>query len=301
MPARTEILQEISAYGAQDVVRRRYLLELNKLTGRNVILYASGFASRPGNVPPFLFMVNPQDVQGFMSSIHGMNGDKLDLILHSPGGSLETTEQLVTYLRSKFTHIRAIIPQNAMSAATMLACACDEIIMGKQSAIGPIDPQITLPSKHGNFTASADAILEDFKKAKAEIEQNPRTAAIWMKILEAMPHGVLSHCENALNLSRQKVATWLEQYMKLEHDKAISIAEWLAKTEEHKTHGRPIGIELAQEKGLNVIALENDQKLQDAVLSVYHSTMITFESTPCVKLIENHSGKGLYLLFNPKQ
>lgn len=36
-----------------------------------------------------------------------------------------------------------------MSAATMLACACDEIVMGKQSAIGPIDPQMTLTKANG--------------------------------------------------------------------------------------------------------------------------------------------------------
>ncbi|MBQ6152900.1 MAG: hypothetical protein IJJ15_04055 [Ruminococcus sp.] len=36
-----------------------------------------------------------------------------------------------------------------MSAASMLSCACDEIIMGKQSSIGPIDPQMTLTKPNG--------------------------------------------------------------------------------------------------------------------------------------------------------
>jgi len=69
-----------------------------------------------------------------------LTGNTIDLILHSSGGSAEATEAIVKYLRSKFEHIRVIIPYGAMSAATMLACAADEIIMGKHSFIGPIDP-----------------------------------------------------------------------------------------------------------------------------------------------------------------
>ena len=37
------------------------------------------------------------------------------------------------YLRAMWsTDIRAVIPQLAMSAGTMIACSCKEIVMGKQ-------------------------------------------------------------------------------------------------------------------------------------------------------------------------
>ena len=55
--------------------------------------------------------------------MNGLRNDKLDLIIHSPGGSVEAAEQIVNYLRAKYAHIRAIIPHSAMSAATMIACA----------------------------------------------------------------------------------------------------------------------------------------------------------------------------------
>jgi ClpP class serine protease len=61
-----------------------------------------------------------------MAALHGAKNSNLDIIIHSPGGSLEAAEQIVNYLRAKQGHIRAIIPQNAMSAATMIACACKE-------------------------------------------------------------------------------------------------------------------------------------------------------------------------------
>jgi len=106
-----------------------------------------------------------------MSALHGLKNDKLDPILHSPGGSLEATEQIVNYLREKYAHIRVIIPQNAMSAATMIACAADVIVMGKHSAIGPIGPQITIPTETGHFTAPAQSILDEFELAKKEIKK----------------------------------------------------------------------------------------------------------------------------------
>lgn len=52
-----------------------------------------------------------------MSAVHELKGESLDIIIHNPGGSAEATEQIVLYLRKMFSHIRAIIPQNAMSAA----------------------------------------------------------------------------------------------------------------------------------------------------------------------------------------
>lgn len=68
-----------------------------------------------------------------------------------------------------------------MSAATMLACACDEIIMGKHSAIGPIDPQMNLQRANGvNYSLPAHSILADFKTAKEEIATNPDAAKVWI-------------------------------------------------------------------------------------------------------------------------
>jgi len=116
MPARNEIYSSIT--GASDSVRRKYLKELADYTKRDTILYSSAFISYKPNVPGILISVTNQDIQSFMAGMQGLNSDKLDLILHSPGGSLEAAEQIVKYLRNKYSYIRAIVPQNAMSAGT---------------------------------------------------------------------------------------------------------------------------------------------------------------------------------------
>ena len=137
MPNWNEIHNEIEATGStHDVVRRRYLSALHELTGRNAIVYYSGWLQKP-NLPGV--EINDADKNGFMSAIYQLDRNKgLDLVLHTPGGDTAATESLVDYLHSMFsTDIRAIVPQLAMSAGTMVACACREIIMGKHSSLGP--------------------------------------------------------------------------------------------------------------------------------------------------------------------
>lgn len=81
-----------------DGVRRKYLTELHKHSGRNVILYASGWLQK-NDLPPALVSIGDEDIQALMEVINGLTGDDLDLILHSPGGSPEAAEAIVSYLR----------------------------------------------------------------------------------------------------------------------------------------------------------------------------------------------------------
>ncbi len=48
----------------------------------------------------------------------------------------------------------------------------------------------------------------------------------------------------------------------------------------------------AEELKLNIENLEDDQELQDLVLSVFHATTHTFNGTGAVKIIENHNGNA---------
>lgn len=128
MPTWSEILnelretQKIKKKISFDLVRRKYLKQLQEYTKRNTILYASNW-TQSKEISSNLISITDEDVQGFMEVISNISGEKLDLIIHSPGGTAEATEALVKYLRSKFNHIRVIIPYGAMSAATMLVCA----------------------------------------------------------------------------------------------------------------------------------------------------------------------------------
>ena len=278
-----------------DTVRRKYLAATYEKTGRNTILYATKW-TRAGGTDPELLSITEEDIQGLMEVIHGLKGPNLDLIVHSPGGSPEATEALVSYLRTKFSDIRVVIPQSAMSAATMLACASNRIIMGKHSFISPIDPQLILHTQVGVQAVPAQAILDQFELAKSECE-DPKKLGSWLPILSQYGPALLIQCRNALDLSKKLVSEWLETYMFAGRDDAkfvsSEIAAKLADHKEFKSHGRHINRDKAKEEiGLIIDDLEEDQEFQDLILSVFHATTHTFNGTDAVKIIENHNGKA---------
>lgn len=300
MPTWGEILVELQKSTVPgspppfDAVRRKYLAILSSYTGRNTVLYST-YWNKP-IADPASILINDEDVQGFMEVFHGLHGNSLDLIIHSPGGQAESAEAIVSYVRSKFSDVRVIIPQLAMSAATMLACSANRMIMGKHSSIGPIDPQLLVTDSRGmGQSIPAQAILDQFDMAKEQFKK-PVNVGPWLPILEQYGPALLVQCEYAINLSRELVQNWLERYM-FAGDKeggktAERIAKFLSNHNNFRSHSRHISIQQAQEIGLKVEALESDQELQDRVLSVFHATNHTFGATGAVKIIENHEGKA---------
>jgi len=276
-----------------DQIRRKYLAALAAHTGRNVILYATKWTQ--GGVEPDAISITPEDVQGFMEVVHGLEGDRLDLILHSPGGSPEATEALVTYLRSKFSDIRVLIPQAAMSAASMLACAANRIVMGKHSFLGPIDPQFIIATELGRASVPAYAILEQFAMAQKQCH-DPRLLPSWLPMLRQYGPALIVQCRLAIDLSESLVSEWLARYMFAgdtdPKGRAEEVGALLADHGSTKSHGRFISRERARGFGLVIDDLESDQGLQDALLSVFHAATHTFAAMPAVKIIENHKGKA---------
>ncbi|MCY4155966.1 MAG: hypothetical protein OXF66_00785 [Gammaproteobacteria bacterium] len=67
------------------------------------------------------------------------------------------------------------VPFLAMSGGAMISLASDVITLGRQSQLGPIDPQLLV----GNQWRSARAIQEAFMQAKTDIEKNTNLAHLW--------------------------------------------------------------------------------------------------------------------------
>jgi ATP-dependent protease ClpP protease subunit len=291
MPNWGELLQEVQQAGnAHDQVRRKYLKRLSNRTGRNTILYYSGWLDKPIMYPahPQPFTVNDTDKNGFMSAIHGMDRKKgLDLVLHTPGGDLAAAESLVSYLRSMFgKDIRAIVPQLALSAGTMMACACSEIVMGRHSSLGPIDPQFGGLPAHG--------IVEEFEKAAEEIAVDPSRIPLWQPIIGKYNPTLIGECQKAITWAQTIVKEWLMTGMFARSPnreaKAERIVQELGDHVLTLSHARHIEFDKAKEIGLKVTPLEKDGGLQDALLTVHHLAVQTMASTPAVKLIENQKG-----------
>ncbi|HQW26610.1 MAG TPA: hypothetical protein PLV75_11645 [Saprospiraceae bacterium] len=298
-----EIRQSIQKGDQQafDTIRNKYLSQHAALTGRDTIIYASRWTS--GDAPPNLVSITDEDIHAFMEAISGLKNDSLDLILHSGGGSAEATDAIVSYLRQKFKHIRIIIPQAAMSAGTMLACSADVIVMGKQSSIGPIDPQFILQTSVGLQAIPAHAILEQFKRAQEDCSLNPKNLNSWLPMLNQYGPALLVRCQDQIDFGKELVGNWLKAYMFKGETEVIpdQIAEYLSNHANFKTHGKHISLEKASEIGLKILPLESDQQLQDSVLSAFHATMHAFSSTNTAKVVANQNGNCFLKQFQTAQ
>jgi|TARA_R110001599_G_C12254744_1_gene659935 hypothetical protein len=295
MPNWNEVLDEINHEGRfspLDIIRHKYLKLLNQKTGRNIICYYSGWLQKP----EFPSSIDDNDKNGLMTTIHGLDHSLgLDLILHTPGGNVAATESIVHYLRTIFNdEIRVFVPQIAMSAGTMIACASKEIFMGKESNLGPIDPQFGGIPAHG--------VLDEFNRAVQEVKDDPKSLPIWQTVIQKYHPTFLGECKQAIELSSQLVTCWLKEVMfKDQNDaasKAASIVSTLNNHADTKTHSRHIHFQEAIDMGLNVTMLEEDQGLQDLVLTIHHAYMHTLANTRAVKIIENHKERAMIQSIN---
>jgi len=274
--------------GVPDLVRRKYLQQLHELTGRNVVAYYSAFLHKQGPEHFSNVQINDEDKHGFMAVFAGLDFNAgLDLILHTPGGDIAATESIVDYLRSKFqANIRTIVPQISMSGGTIIAMAGREVFMGRHSNLGPIDPQIG--------GRPAIALLKEFERARDEIAANPNMALLWQPILQHYEPTLLSRAQYGIQWAKEiGRKTLAEGMFKDDPDaaaKAEALAEFLLSHDLHKAHGRHLHRNELRAKGLKIVDLENDDALQDAVLSVHHACMLTMSNYGAVKLIENHQG-----------
>jgi membrane-bound ClpP family serine protease len=290
MPSWNEILQDIqSSENIFDKTRRKYIKDLSGYTKRNTIIYYSAFLHKEQLARQGAELgINDDDKTSFMSCVHNM--DKavgLDIILHTPGGGVSATESIVYYLKSIFgNNIRAIIPQMAMSAGTMIACACKTIIMGKHSNLGPIDPQLGGLPAHG--------ILEEFEQAKKEVIENERAIYVWREILQRYAPTLIGECQKAIAWAEEMVSEWLKSNMLKDHqDKDNIVRNIISELGSHArtlSHSRHIHINKLNQMGLKIEELEKDNTLQDLVLSVHHSTIIGLMQTKAIKIVENQSG-----------
>jgi hypothetical protein len=306
VPGWGEILLELQASSPPDLdgIRDKYIGILHGLTGRAVIVYSSGWlAGRTSND----VAVVGDDVHSMMEVCRDVEEKELDLIISSPGGQAQAAEQIIEYLRTQFDYIRCFVPMQAKSAATMIALGCDEIVVGNHSELGPIDPQITLQTPEGPRGGPAHAILRDFRRAQDQTSKDVNLLAAWTPILRSYVGGLIEYCTQQINLVIDVVTTWLDRYMLAHEDMGLSdptarrataegIANYFGSDEaydRHRTHERPIRLPELERLGVRVRRLgSDDEALQDAVLSIYHATDITFTMNPMVvKIVENHLGR----------
>lgn len=209
---------------------------------------------------------------------------KIYLILTTPGGSALAVERYVNILRNFYSEVNFIIPDYAFSAGTIFCMSGDNILMDFYSVLGPIDPQVK--NKEGRFVPALgylDKINELLEKAR----NNNLTNAEFI-ILKEFDLAELRGYEQARDLSIDLLKKWLVKYkfknwkehrttnpgtaVTLEDKKkrAEEIATELSNNNEWKSHGRPINIEILENKlKLKITDYSRNSDLREKIRSYY--------------------------------
>jgi len=273
--------------------RKKQLKTISKIRGgRDIFVYASALTKRAETSIVY------DDLVPISDQLSNLQGDKIDIILETPGGLAEIAEDIVKLIRRKFSEVAMIIPGCAKSAGTIMVMAGDEILMEEISALGPIDAQIVLRYR----VFSADAFLKGLEKIKNEVDKIGSLNQAFIPILQNISPGDIQTCENLLEFSKTLVTNWLTNYKfkfwkthsttgkkvtnQEKEDRAEEIAKVLCDHGKWLTHGRSIKINDLHEMGLKITDYSKEPDLYEAISRYYTLLKITFDTTSIYKIFE---------------
>ncbi|MFH2116465.1 MAG: hypothetical protein ABII85_00285 [Bacillota bacterium] len=277
-------------------IRKNYIEKMSKDTGRDTIVYYSAWQTKSGSSGAL--SITDDDRISFQSVIDDvrMTNENLDLILHTPGGDLQATKMIINALRCKYKHIRAFIPNTAMSAGTMMAFACDEIWLSNSSNLGPIDPQLLLPG--GNMMIPANEIGRVIEVAQKDIVAK-KNLDYWAYELNKYPAVLKQMSDNSIKQAEKLTQYWLKTFM-FNGDpdadrKASKVTKYFSDYNEHLTHGNHITYNeiISNVPDLKVFLLESNPSLNDLVYGVFYAyDIFNMGNEPMMKIIENQHMVG---------
>jgi hypothetical protein len=271
----------IEIMNESEIQRRDLLQEIGNLTNNPVISYLAN----PNASPNFIDHNDPMFINDLLECVG--NVETLDIIIDSPGGDPNAAEKLAFMCRDHCENMRAIVINTAKSAATMWALACDKILMGYLSEIGPIDPQIRMISPQGQTTfVPAQSIIDSVVMLHRMLDQGIDQRVV-VGLLQKLDPAIIDVAQKAINFSRVFAEEWLSQYMlRSQPEQAKSIAKTLSDNRRWLSHGKRIGFTEAQELGLTVEAIDRDSQLWKLLWEYYCRAQIMMNQRGMIKIYE---------------
>jgi len=212
----------------------------------------------------------PPDTSAVRFTLAEANPQKgLDMFIHSSGGDIHTAYKLAKLCQKRFKDIKALIPEYAKSAATLLAIGCYELEMSPIAELGPLDPVISFEdgSQYPAFAIrDSPRVLEkeieeckddEVRKLKAEYILGPIAAKIDPYVLSEM-----SDMPTLAIAYGKKLLTGIGYGEEI----AERILKRLTYERGHPSHGYVIDVDEAKEIGLK--AKEMDKETEEECLGL---------------------------------
>jgi len=231
---------------------------------RPLIVYAT---STRENVPAFMASDSVRQLIDQLDAIR--ESDSVDVLIHSSGGDALAAWKLMSVLRERFKHVYVLVPFMAFSAATIFALGADEIVMHPHASLGPIDPQITVPTPNGprGFSYEDLGAFLRFISEEVGISEQAYTVALVDKIFSAVDPLQVGAAKRASELSTSVGERLLKMHLKESggKDTARQIAENLNKS--FFAHGDAVSRTRARELNLNIS--KDDEILEKLMWEAY--------------------------------
>lgn len=277
----------------EGTVHQEAVSKIEAITRRNLVSYTSFFQHPAGTIAD----PDARLIETLLQSIDTKKyAGTLDLMINSPGGDPTAAEKIILTCRQYAKSFRVIVPQSAMSAATMIAMGADRIVMTETAEIGPIDPQMIQKLPNGQevvrpAAAFVDAYRDLVSKMQEAIEAG-KPPHPYVEMLRRIDSPWIQVCLKARRLAERIARDCLSQYMlrtKTADEVAAVVKNFLAEGEEF-SHGRAIRARKATKLGLDVEAIETGDNLWKAVWELHERSQRYVQALGLAKYLVARSG-----------
>ncbi len=221
-------LQPVLKQRLLESARQKLIARIEKRRGSRVILLVHRQETMSLLGFPVLRYINIEDSEEIIRAIHLTDPElPIDLVLHTPGGLVLASYQIAHAIKNRPGRVSVHVPHYAMSGGTLIALAADEIVMGDNSVLGPVDPQI------GEYPAAS---LVKLVQTKPIADIDDRT---WI---------LADVGRKAMDQLRSQVGDLLADHFPRERAEELA----LTLSEGRWTHDFPITFEEAKALGLHV-------------------------------------------------
>lgn len=259
--------------------RKALIEKIEQVRGSKVLCYVTGDRA------PTLSQIGDDAVRPMYEHLRALKKvDKLDFFIYSRGGAMDVPWRFVSAFRHTADEWNILVPFRANSAATLIALGADQIVLGAQGELGPIDPIMSVmrlvPGPGGQGSMAQDNIpVEDvmayvrFVQERAGLSDQTALVASLSKLLERIDavalgnmyrtHSHIRDVARRILLSRKKPAA--ERIL-------ATIIETLA--EKVYAHGHAIDAKTASDIGLPVESADDSlDALMWALLNDYETEL----------------------------
>ncbi len=233
-PRTQDLPTQSSKYWAKEkdrYIRQLLISDIQEETGRPLLVYYS-------RLTEMITHTDSEDISEVFEGLDGGDDKNIDLLIHTPGGGVDAVEKFITVLRQRTESYRVIIPSLAKSGGTVIALSANEILLGVNSEMGPIDPQMKI---EGIGMVPCEFVAAD----------------------ESIPQAVRELATNAVERMRKMAKSYLSTGMMSgsDNEKIEETVSKISSSREYMSHGAVIDASEAKSLGLNVTFISPDNSL----------------------------------------